>query len=694
MLKGLERIVQWFILEHVIDRPLFRQHAYTKGRSCETALSTFVNSIERSIYNGEHTLAVSLDCSGAFDCIKFDSAKESMVRAKIPKNITKWYCNLLKSRCVSADIQGLRAHIRPARGSPQGGVLSPLIWNLIMDGFLTKYERGPVKVLGYADDVLVYICGSNISTMTELLQPALDSVVEWGRENGLSFNPLKTTTVLFSRRRRISNYPEITLDGKVLEYSNSLRYLGVTIHKQLSWLPHVRDRTNKCKFLLGKCRNIVSQSWGLTPERADWIHKAVIRPKITYGSIVWAHTITAGIKARLTRVQRLGLLPITQPLRSAPTAGLETMVGWIPLDLHAQQTGLIAYFRLKHNLIPGWDGLGRKTTQKGHLRIWKDTLSGMIDPNYPVEEVLNTHLWRQHIDHIHNKGWGSPLRIYTDASKTGDNVGYGWIATDGDYIVAEEIYSAKEIEVHRAEVLAIKEALSWLKNCRHPGRETIISSDSQSAVSALNGYVIRDNTTKTTMELLIELDKTDSVELVWVRGHNNTTGNEVADMLARVGAEEARRISYSSPFTPASFKRMKITINQGFIKLWQSRWNHTDLYRVSKLFLPTVQTNTSLLKMSIKELQRLSQIITGHGLYKRHLRHWNELDDYQCALCDEGDEDSFHLWQYCPSLKQERELSNNLLKSGVSFARVVLKFFSCEKIKQLMASNEASLRPE
>ena len=369
-------------------------------------------------------------------------------------------------------------------------------------------------------------------------------------------------------------------------------------------------------------------------------------------------------------------------------------MGWIPLDLHAQQTGLRSYFRLKDNLSPGWDGIGRNTNLKGHLRIWEDTLSGIIDPNYPIENKLDVYMWRKDVVYPRDIGWGSPLHIYTDASKCGSNVGYGWIACDGDYAIAEEIYSAKEIEVYRAEVLAIKEALSWLKTNKQPGRKTVIFSDSQSAVSTLNGFVIKDITIQTTMELLIDLGTTDRVELEWVRGHNNTTGNEMADTLARVGAEEAKEISYSSPFTPASIKRMKSMINQEFITRWQTRWSQGDSYRVSKLFLPNVPTNASLLKMSVKELQRLSQILTGHGLYKRHLRHWNEIDDYQCSLCNEGDEDSFHLWQYCPSLREERDLSNNLLKSGVSFARSVLKFFNSEKIKHLEASNEAVLRPD
>ena len=104
ILKGLERLIQWFITEHVITKPLFSQHAYTKGRSCDTALSNFINDVEKAVYHGQYLLAVSLDCSGAFDCIKFNSAEKAMRDKNVPENIIRWYDNLLKGRIVHANV--------------------------------------------------------------------------------------------------------------------------------------------------------------------------------------------------------------------------------------------------------------------------------------------------------------------------------------------------------------------------------------------------------------------------------------------------------------------------------------------------------------------------------------------------------------------------------------------------------------
>ncbi len=266
LFKGLERIVQWYILQYIVTKPLYNQHAYTKDKSCDSALSAFVSDIEHSIYNGNKVLAVSLDCSGAFDCIKFQSAKLCMAEKGIPNSVITWYTNLLKCRKVTADLQGLKKHVIPKRGSPQGGVLSPLIWNLIMDNLLSTFKRGPIRVIGYADDILVYIKGTSPTEMAELLQPALNKIEEWGAKHGLTFNPNKTTMVLFSLNRRFPPF-ELSLWGTKLDLSRSMKYLGDRIHQSLSWCRHVVERANKCKALLGKCRTLVHRAWGLAPTK-------------------------------------------------------------------------------------------------------------------------------------------------------------------------------------------------------------------------------------------------------------------------------------------------------------------------------------------------------------------------------------------------------------------------------------------
>jgi len=373
LLKCLERIVQWYINENVLTNPLYAQHAYTAGRSTETALTEALDQVERATSNGEHALAVSLDCSGAFDCINFSSAKIAMRLKKVNTTIIKWYDKLLKGRRISAELQGVKTDRIPAKGSPQGGVLSPTVWNLIMDMLLKHFKGGAVKVTAYADDILLIVTGKDPSTLRNLMQTALDYVLKWGRVNGLVFNPEKTCVVDFTKNTRKCVWKKLHMGKKELEYSTSMKYLGVTFTRHLSWTEHVNGRIRKGLQILNMAKAIIGRNWGMDPEKVLWIYTALVRPTISYGALVWAKLLTGTTLRGLKRVQRQALSSMASPLRSTPTEGMESAIGLVPLDLHVEAEVLKARIRTRRPLTETWDGLGKVGGQKGHRRHWDDT---------------------------------------------------------------------------------------------------------------------------------------------------------------------------------------------------------------------------------------------------------------------------------------------------------------------------------
>ncbi len=291
--------------------------------------------------------------------------------------------------------------------------------------------------------------------------------------------------------------------------------------------------------------------------------------------------------------------------------------------------------------------------------------------------------------------FGTPsYKIYTDASKDDQNVGTAIAACDGDYVIHENYTSLKELNVHQAEMLAIKEALSWIKSFQDPlERKVEIYSDSQSAVTVLSGHEAKDKLSLETMLLMKQLPQ---VTVTWVKGHSDNTGNELADMLARIGAERAKDLAYTTPFMPLNYNALKRLVGEKYEILSQKAWEAVADCKISHQFIPEVKYNKLTSQLSSVELQQLSQIMTGHGLFKRHLRHWNELpeEDFSCMLCGEDWEDSWHLWALCPNLIPERiEISSYLKNNGKLKERALLKFFSKKKLVHLMAANEALLTP-
>jgi len=72
---------------------------------------------------------------------------------------------LLISRMVTATL-GTSSQIRLVnRGTPQGGVLSPLLWNIAVNKLLPIPEGEGCKVVAYADDVAIIFNGKYPQTL-------------------------------------------------------------------------------------------------------------------------------------------------------------------------------------------------------------------------------------------------------------------------------------------------------------------------------------------------------------------------------------------------------------------------------------------------------------------------------------------------------------------------------------------------
>ena len=683
LLKSLERIIQWYINENLVTKPLYAQHAYTQGRSTESALSEVVDFIKKSINRGEKVLAVSLDCSGAFDRINFKSAAKAMGQKLIPTAINEWYTSLLESRSVSTDLLGEKVTRIPKRGSPQGGVLSPLIWNLIMDTLLTKFNGTAVKVVGYADDVLIMVAGKDLSTMGTIINRALKLITEWGEDNGLTFNPDKTTAVCFTRYMNTKklNLPSLRMGGKSLEYDTTMKYLGVTIHKSLAWTKHIQEKTKKALKILNLTTATVGQKWGLTPRRVLWIYNMLVKPVVTYGSIVWSTYLSEGNKNRLKSVQRKAMMLMTASMRSTPTDGMEAVLGLLPLDLQAQQEATKARLRLRHTSVDKWDGIGKKYI--GHRRWHDNILTELLRGENSTDVMQTKKAWLTNADDV-----DPDITIYTDGSKL-SHAGAGWAVCKDDHTLFEEsVYLGEHATVFQGEVVAIDRALRWVNENCPDSTEVLVRSDSSSAIKAIFNHKCSSHVVDSCREAYNEaLHNNNKVRIEWVKGHANVTGNELADCLAKQGAEmtatgERVNLEVGMPRCEAVGR-----IKSYYRKVWDKRWQENVFCRQTRIFIPHV-TDRNVYKMiefRRKSLNLITQVMTGHALVAYHMGKWTPWLDTTCKLCLEDEESTSHLFFNCPAMAWARL---EVGATGRSLEEDILSFFGTPALRELL--NERS----
>jgi ribonuclease HI len=141
---------------------------------------------------------------------------------------------------------------------------------------------------------------------------------------------------------------------------------------------------------------------------------------------------------------------------------------------------------------------------------------------------------------------GTYIHAWMDGSFR-NSAGMGWIVTKDasgeDEALAQESKSRRPIQTsYDTEVSAIEGAILWFLNHRNMGSSLVVHSDSTSAIARVGHtragpgqeHAIRIQRWVTAMS---RATRKRTVDLVWVKGHAATPGNERAEQLAGKAAE-------------------------------------------------------------------------------------------------------------------------------------------------------------
>ena len=470
------------------------------------------------------------------------------------------------------------------------------------------------------------------------------------------------------------------MKGVALTYSDNIKYLGLLINNRLSWSGHIKTKTKKATRILHHAKALVGKKWGLSPERVFWIYQALVRPTISYGSLVWAHTLTQSQAQMLERVQRKALLAMSHAMRSTPTKGMEVVMGLPPLDLYIQEQATRAMFRLKDTLRMRWEGIsGLKRQPLGHRKTHNKILN-RLNLNDETDMITPKRNW----DPLEEPLLSADYVIFTDGSKFSNAAGAGWLLTKGDnMLMNEHVPLEGHATVFQAEIKAITSAVTAIANGNKYSGHFVLYSDSQAAIQALRQTLSKSKLVIECIEAIKTFKrKGNTLELKWIKGHADHTGNEVADYLAKQAC-----LIRGDAKTPKSLAYGKDCIKNYYIKQWQSRWNETPDCRQTRLLFPIVEPNIkrNLRLLSKNEITRLIQMGTGHCLLAYHVAKWRNTTP-TCKLCLEDDESPIHLLQDCPALWWER-LEYQAVVESKDPARALLDFFDNENIYALEQLN-------
>jgi RNA-directed DNA polymerase len=164
-------------------------YAYRPERSAHDALA----EVRERLYGGQEHV-VDADVTKYFDTIPHAELLQSVARRIADGKILRLLKLWLKSPVEEVDERGNRRMTggkKSKRGTPQGGVVSPLLANIYINRLLRHWRKtGALERLGqiisYADDFVI-VCASRRQA-----EESLSLVSRWLEKLGLTIHPTKT----------------------------------------------------------------------------------------------------------------------------------------------------------------------------------------------------------------------------------------------------------------------------------------------------------------------------------------------------------------------------------------------------------------------------------------------------------------------------------------------------------------------
>ena len=145
----IDRIIQQAIAQVLIPiyEPKFSDgsYGYRPNRSAQDAIRKVRNYAEEG-----YKYAVCLDLSKYFDTLNHELLMNMLRETVHDKRLIDLIKKYLKSGVMENGVV-----MRTEEGSPQGGNLSPLLANVYLDKFDKEFEGRGVKVIRYADDIVL-----------------------------------------------------------------------------------------------------------------------------------------------------------------------------------------------------------------------------------------------------------------------------------------------------------------------------------------------------------------------------------------------------------------------------------------------------------------------------------------------------------------------------------------------------------
>ncbi|XP_036143172.1 uncharacterized protein LOC118645672 [Monomorium pharaonis] len=629
------------------------------------------------------------------------------------------------------------------RRLPQGAVLSPVLYALYTNE-ITKGVTNDINVLQFADDIAIYISSNSRINNRILLEVAIDKVRKNLEMLGLSLEPKKTNLVEFSKTGFDRNQ-YIKIKGTKIMNQRSAKFLGVWFDNHLSFSKHIteiRGKVNKANSLL---RYLGGVSRGIEVNTSLMLYKSLVRSIMDYGSFVYAPN-NYNLQLKLERGQFLGIRTALGYRNSTPKNVImaESKIMYIrDRALMLAKNLCIKIFKYGENTIrnslcllrerelyanyrnpatcrsvigKAWDHIMVNRKKVGSpldtFELWNMSYKQITDRIDYDEEIGETikilkpnkipcnsndiksynyqdiNLIRE-VQHKYELSENS-LIIYTDGSSGEQCTSVGAGLVFEEHEIGYYISLPKQCSIFSAEAFAIKTAMELAMNKSIDRDNVIIFSDCKSVLQALknnrldvyqNKYILEIKRLHSRFKKSTNNKK--KMIFVWIPSHRGLTGNELADMLAKQGAEEPASSEIEIPISDLRrfYKEESWSLTQEKIKnefRYKGMFYYNNYYNKNskKPWFSSMNTERYFVTL-------INRLRANHYNLNASLARKNYIPDSRCE-CGAESEDFDHLVWQCHRYNADRiDMGIQLYRRNIDGVESITELIRKENWKKL-----------
>ena len=261
------------------------QHGFRTGHSTCHQLLRVTELIADNMNRRRHTSMLLLDIQQAFDRVWHEGLIYKLIANNIPHYLIGTIKSYLSDRIIRVRVGNTLSSPKAiSAGVPQGSKLSPLLFTLFCHDLPIQ---APITTALYADDIALIDSTGTICHSTSRLNRFLPLLLRWYSTWKLSINKEKSTAIFISRRNRTP--PNIVINGTSIPWCSSVKYLGVTIDRKLTWNKHLRLTRGKMIGAFVKLKPFF-QNQNLSPGIKVRAFNAIIKSIATYAIPIWGST--------------------------------------------------------------------------------------------------------------------------------------------------------------------------------------------------------------------------------------------------------------------------------------------------------------------------------------------------------------------------------------------------------------------